>query len=65
MLHPDVTTTRARYETAKRKGEVDEAARKAENAKQLLERYMHYFERWDAHQKARNKVRGRGFDAWW
>jgi hypothetical protein len=22
-----------------------------------LERYMHFFERWDAHQKARNKVR--------
>eukprot|EP00197_Chlamydomonas_leiostraca_P004716 CAMPEP_0202867712 /NCGR_PEP_ID=MMETSP1391-20130828/9582_1 /ASSEMBLY_ACC=CAM_ASM_000867 /TAXON_ID=1034604 /ORGANISM="Chlamydomonas leiostraca, Strain SAG 11-49" /LENGTH=627 /DNA_ID=CAMNT_0049547775 /DNA_START=210 /DNA_END=2089 /DNA_ORIENTATION=+ len=46
-----------KFETAKRKGEIDEASRKAENAKQLLERYMHYFERWDAHQKARNKAK--------
>eukprot|EP00798_Chlamydomonas_sp_ICE-L_P010384 gene10384-8325_t len=27
-----------------------------DNAKQSLERYMHYFERWDAHQKARDKA---------
>lgn len=51
------TANRCRYETAKRKGDYDDEARKRENAKQSLERYMHYFERWDAHQKARNKVR--------
>ncbi len=46
-----------RYETAKRRGEYDEDTRKRETAKQSLERYMHYFERWNAHQKARNKAR--------
>jgi len=45
-----------RYDVAKRKGDLDEETRKRDNAKQMLERYMHYFERWDAHQKARNKV---------
>eukprot|EP00983_Pelagomonas_calceolata_P031456 986642-Pelagomonas_calceolata.AAC.2 len=44
------------YDAAKRKGDYDEETRKRDNAKQSLERYMHYFERWDAHQKARNKV---------
>mmetsp|Transcript_12046 Transcript_12046/g.25888 ORF Transcript_12046/g.25888 Transcript_12046/m.25888 type:complete len:532 (+) Transcript_12046:91-1686(+) len=46
-----------RYESAKRKGELDEESRRRENAKQSLERYMHYFERWDAHHKARDKAK--------
>ncbi|KAF5836210.1 hypothetical protein DUNSADRAFT_6276 [Dunaliella salina] len=46
-----------RYDAAKRKGDYDEETRKRDNAKQSLERYMHYFERWDAHQKARNKAK--------
>ncbi|KAL6748380.1 hypothetical protein V8C86DRAFT_2879354 [Haematococcus lacustris] len=46
-----------RFEAARRKGDFDEEASKRENAKQSLERYMHFFERWDAHQKARVKAR--------
>ena len=48
-----------RYESAKRKGEFDSDSKRRENAKHCLERYMHYFERWDAHHKARDKVWGR------
>lgn len=46
-----------RYESAKKTGEYDAETRRRENAKHSLERYMHYFERWDAHNKAREKVR--------
>eukprot|EP00879_Flechtneria_rotunda_P014450 GHRR01015099.1.p1 GENE.GHRR01015099.1~~GHRR01015099.1.p1 ORF type:complete len:471 (+),score=115.95 GHRR01015099.1:168-1580(+) len=46
-----------RYETAKKTGEYDQETRRRENAKHSLERYMHYFERWDAHNKARDKAR--------
>jgi ariadne-1 len=42
---------------AKKTGEYDAETRRRENAKHSLERYMHYFERWDAHNKAREKVR--------
>lgn len=45
-----------RYESAKKTGEYDAETRRRENAKHSLERYMHYFERWDAHNKAREKV---------
>ncbi|GAX74338.1 hypothetical protein CEUSTIGMA_g1787.t1 [Chlamydomonas eustigma] len=45
-----------RFETAKRKGELDDETKRRENAKHSLERYMHYFERWDAHHKARDKA---------
>jgi len=38
-------------------GEYDGETRRRENAKHSLERYMHYFERWDAHNKARDKAR--------
>ncbi|KAG2501662.1 hypothetical protein HYH03_000165 [Edaphochlamys debaryana] len=46
-----------RFETAKRKGDYDDEVRRRENAKASLERYMHYFERYDAHSKAREKAR--------
>lgn len=46
-----------RYEAAKKTGEYDSEQRRRENAKHSLERYMHYFERWDAHNKARDKAR--------
>eukprot|EP00877_Chromochloris_zofingiensis_P011452 jgi/Chrzof1/6560/Cz19g01030.t1 len=46
-----------RYEVAKKQGDYDEETRRRENAKQSLERYMHYYERFDAHNKARDKVR--------
>jgi hypothetical protein len=42
-----------RYEAAKKTGEYDGETRRRENAKHSLERYMHYFERWDAHNKVR------------
>ncbi|GFR48822.1 hypothetical protein Agub_g10775 [Astrephomene gubernaculifera] len=46
-----------RFETAKKRGEYDDDSRRRENAKASLERYMHYFERFDAHSKAREKAR--------
>jgi ariadne-1 len=46
-----------RFEVAKKAGEYDDEARRRDNAKASLERYMHYFERWDAHNKARDKAR--------
>ncbi|KAG2435678.1 hypothetical protein HXX76_006879 [Chlamydomonas incerta] len=46
-----------RFETAKKKGDYDDESRRRENAKASLERYMHYFERFDAHSKAREKAR--------
>ncbi len=58
--------TVCRFETAKKKGEYDDESRRRENAKASLERYMHYFERYDAHSKAREKVRaGRGVRVGW
>ncbi len=42
---------------AKKKGELDDDQKRRDNAKVSLERYMHFFERWDAHQRARNAVR--------
>ncbi|DBA71150.1 hypothetical protein WJX79_002426 [Trebouxia sp. C0005] len=42
-----------RYETAKKKGDYDEETQKRENAKQALERYMHYYQRWAENDKAR------------
>eukprot|EP00798_Chlamydomonas_sp_ICE-L_P010388 gene10388-8330_t len=52
----DLDEEAARYETAKKKGDLDDEAARRDNAKQSLERYMHYFERWDAHHKARDKA---------
>lgn len=46
-----------RYESAKKKGDYDDETKRRENAKQSLERYMHFFERWDAHHKAREKAK--------
>jgi len=45
-----------RYETAKKKGDYDEETQKRENAKQALERYMHYYQRWAENDKARLQV---------
>lgn len=45
-----------RYEAAKKTGEYDGEQRRRENAKHSLERYMHYFERWDAHNKVRRLI---------
>lgn len=35
-----------RYEAAKKKGDYDEEQLKREHAKNALERYMHYYQRW-------------------
>ncbi|KAK1367754.1 RBR-type E3 ubiquitin transferase [Heracleum sosnowskyi] len=45
-----------RYETAKQEGAYDEAEKKREMAKNSLERYTHYYERWAANQSSRQKA---------
>jgi hypothetical protein len=40
-------------------GEYDDESQRRNSAKHSLERYMHYFERFDAHNKARQKVGSR------
>ena len=39
-----------------KKGDYDEEQQKRENAKQALERYMHYYQRWAENDKARVQV---------
>ncbi|KAK9146137.1 hypothetical protein Sjap_006040 [Stephania japonica] len=45
-----------RYETAKQEGAYDEAERRREMAKNSLERYTHYYERWATNQQSRQKA---------
>ncbi|KAK9932432.1 hypothetical protein M0R45_019670 [Rubus argutus] len=45
-----------RYETAKQEGVYDEAERRREMAKNSLERYTHYYERWASNQLSRQKA---------
>lgn len=45
-----------RYETAKQEGAYDEAERRREMAKNSLERYTHYYERWATNQSSRQKA---------
>ncbi|KAK1318302.1 putative E3 ubiquitin-protein ligase ARI7 [Acorus calamus] len=45
-----------RYETAKQEGVYDEAERRREMAKNSLERYTHYYERWATNQASRQKA---------
>ncbi|XP_004302175.1 PREDICTED: probable E3 ubiquitin-protein ligase ARI8 [Fragaria vesca subsp. vesca] len=45
-----------RYETAKQEGVYDEAERRREMAKNSLERYTHYYERWATNQSSRQKA---------
>ncbi|KAF6159100.1 hypothetical protein GIB67_032717 [Kingdonia uniflora] len=45
-----------RYETAKQQGVYDEYERRRKMAKNLLERYSHYYERWAANEKSRQKA---------
>ncbi|GAB2229164.1 hypothetical protein Droror1_Dr00023300 [Drosera rotundifolia] len=47
-----------RYETAKQEGVYDEAERRREMAKNSLERYTHYYERWATNQSSRQKALG-------
>ncbi|VVA90133.1 unnamed protein product [Arabis nemorensis] len=47
-----------RYEAAKQEGLYDEAERRREMAKNSLERYTHYYERWASNQTSRQKAMG-------
>ncbi|XP_010912800.1 probable E3 ubiquitin-protein ligase ARI8 isoform X2 [Elaeis guineensis] len=45
-----------RYEAAKQEGAYDESERRREMAKNSLERYTHYYERWATNQSSRQKA---------
>ncbi|XP_022761750.1 probable E3 ubiquitin-protein ligase ARI7 isoform X2 [Durio zibethinus] len=45
-----------RYEAAKQEGVYDEAERRREMAKNSLEKYTHYYERWASNQLSRQKA---------
>ncbi|KAF9612153.1 hypothetical protein IFM89_038341 [Coptis chinensis] len=45
-----------RYEKAKREGEYDEEEKRREMAKSIIEKYTHYYERWEANNKSRTKA---------
>ncbi|KAJ7947509.1 RBR-type E3 ubiquitin transferase [Quillaja saponaria] len=45
-----------RYEAAKQEGVYDEAEKRREMAKNSLERYTHYYERWASNQSSRQKA---------
>ncbi|XP_064955898.1 probable E3 ubiquitin-protein ligase ARI8 isoform X1 [Musa acuminata AAA Group] len=45
-----------RYEAAKQEGVYDESERRKEMAKNSLERYTHYYERWATNQSSRQKA---------
>ncbi|XP_020402231.1 probable E3 ubiquitin-protein ligase ARI8 isoform X1 [Zea mays] len=45
-----------RYESAKKEGVYDETESRRERAKNSLERYMHYYERWASNQTSRQKA---------
>mmetsp|Transcript_2487 Transcript_2487/g.6456 ORF Transcript_2487/g.6456 Transcript_2487/m.6456 type:complete len:589 (+) Transcript_2487:139-1905(+) len=45
-----------RYEVAWKKGDYNDEHKRRENAKNSLERYMHYYERYSAHDRARKKA---------
>ncbi|CAN1262157.1 Probable E3 ubiquitin-protein ligase ARI8 [Linum perenne] len=45
-----------RYETAKQEGAYDDAEKRREMAKNSLERYTHYYERWATNQSSRQKA---------
>ncbi|AQK57791.1 Putative RING zinc finger domain superfamily protein [Zea mays] len=45
-----------RYESAKKEGVYDETDARRERAKNSLERYMHYYERWASNQTSRQKA---------
>ncbi|KAL8544662.1 hypothetical protein ACS0TY_005047 [Phlomoides rotata] len=45
-----------RYEAAKQDGVYDEAEKRREMAKNSIERYMHYYERWATNQSSRQRA---------
>ncbi len=46
-----------RFKKAVEKGEIDEQELKRQHARQSLERYMHYWQRWAENDSSRKKVR--------
>jgi ariadne-1 len=46
-----------RYKRAVDKGEVDEQEQRRQHARQSLERYMHYWQRWAENDTSRKRVR--------
>ncbi|CAD5166996.1 unnamed protein product [Musa acuminata subsp. malaccensis] len=46
-----------RYEAGKQEGAYDESERRREMAKNSLEKYTHYYERWATNQSSRHKAR--------
>ena len=46
-----------RYESAQRAGEYDEEAQRREQARNALERYMHYYQRWAENDASRTAAR--------
>ena len=49
--------TNRRFKKAVEKGEIDEQEQKRAHARQSLERYMHYWQRWAENDSSRKKVR--------
>lgn len=45
-----------KYETAKQEGVYDESEKRRERAKNSLEKYTHYYERWATNQQSRQKA---------
>lgn len=56
---PPTPRTHPRFKKAVEKGEIDEQEQKRQHARQSLERYMHYWQRWAENDSSRKKV-GRG-----
>eukprot|EP00803_Ostreobium_quekettii_P000363 evm.model.scf_159.2 EVM.evm.TU.scf_159.2 scf_159:22345-29222(-) len=46
-----------RYEVARERGDFDDETRKRDHARESLERYTHYYERWAAHELAHKKAK--------
>ncbi len=56
---PGSCSAHGRYRKAKEKGEIDEEEQQRQHARQSLERYMHYWQRWAENDKARKNVGAR------
>lgn len=65
-VHRTNPTPDRSFKKAVEKGEVDEQEQKRQHARQSLERYMHYWQRWAENDSSRKKARaaaggGRGW----
>jgi ariadne-1 len=55
-MFQSIYTACIRYETGRKEGKYNEEEAKRERAKQSLERYMHYYQRFAENDKARKQV---------